>query len=165
MASRLITLILAAFVLAPAWAAEPAISFSGTDLKNGKTIRLDDYRGKIVLLDFWASWCPPCLESLPAYERLRQELGPENFEVIAINVDENTQDGLQFLEQRPVSYPVLADPNGEIGKPYKVRSLPRSFLIDQEGNTVQVYKRFKSGDEDLLKKDIEALLKQPLPGD
>ena len=159
MASRLIALLLTAFILVPAWAAEPALPFSGTDVKSGDTISLENYRGKVVLLDFWASWCPPCLESLPAYERIRQDLGAEVFEVIAINVDENTQDGLQFLEQRPVSYPVLADPTGEIGKPYNVRTLPRAFLIDQEGNTIKIYKRFRSGDEDRMKKDIEALLK------
>ena len=158
MAFRLITLLLALLALAPAWAAHPAVPFSGTDLKTGKTISLEDYRGKVVLVDFWASWCPPCLESLPAYERIRQEIGPEAFEVIAINVDENTADGLQFLEKRPVSYPVLADPSGIIGKPYNVRSLPRVFLIDQEGNTVNIYKRFRTGDEARLKKEIEALL-------
>jgi thiol-disulfide isomerase/thioredoxin len=158
MASRLITLLLAVFTLAPAWAADPAVPFSGTDLKTGKTISLEDYRGKVVLIDFWASWCPPCLESLPAYERIRQELGPEVFEVIAINVDENTEDGVQFLEARPVSYPVLADPDGDIGKPYNVRSLPRAFLIDREGGTVKIYKRFRKVDEARLKKEIEALL-------
>ncbi len=158
MASRLITLILVMFTIAPGWAADPAIPFTGTDLKTGETISLGDYRGKVVLVDFWASWCPPCLESLPAYERIRRELGPDVFEVIAINVDEKTEDGLRFLEDRPVSYPVLADPNGEIGKPYNVRSLPRAFLIDQEGATVKIYKRFRNGDEERMKEEIKALL-------
>ena len=145
-------------LLAPVWAADRAIPFKGTDLKTGEIINLEDYRGKVVLVDFWASWCPPCLQSLPAYERIRQDLGPEVFEVIAINVDEDTEDGLQFLEERPVSYPVLADPKGEIGKPYNVRTLPRAFLIDQAGTTVKIYKRFREGDEERLKKEIETLL-------
>jgi thiol-disulfide isomerase/thioredoxin len=158
MASKLITLLLALLALGPAKADGPAIPFSGTDLNTGETISLEEYRGKVVLVDFWASWCPPCLESLPAYERIRQHLGPDVFEVIAINVDENTEDGLKFLEERPVSYPVLADPEGDIGKPYNVRSLPRAFLIDREGGTVKIYKRFRTGDEEQMKKEIETLL-------
>ena len=111
-------------------------------------------------LDFWASWCPPCLESLPAYDRMRQEIGTEEFQIIAINVDENTADGLKFLEQRPVSYPVLADPAGEIGIPWGIGALPRSFLIDREGRIVVIRKRFRSGDEIKLKRSITDLLAQ-----
>lgn len=141
-----------------ATAAEQALSFSGPEISSGETIQLKDFRGKVVLVDFWASWCPPCLESLPAYERIYRELGNEMLEIIAVNVDENTQDGLAFLARQPVSYLVVADPEGIIGIPYGVRSLPRAFLIDQEGNIVKIYKRFKSGDGERLKVEIETLL-------
>jgi thiol-disulfide isomerase/thioredoxin len=109
-------------------------------------------------VDFWASWCPPCLDSLPAYDRMRREIGTEEFEIIAVNVDENTEDGLKFLEEHPVGYPVLADPEGEIGIPWGIRTLPRSFLLDREGRIVAKHKRFKSGDEIELKQDITELL-------
>ena len=75
-------------------------------LAGGDTMRLADLRGKIVYIDFWASWCPPCRKSLPALERLR-ETYQENFEVFAINVDENPEDGRRFLEKHPVSYPAF----------------------------------------------------------
>jgi len=141
-------------------AQEQALLFSGVDLKTGQQINLVDYRGKVVLVDFWASWCPPCLLSLPAYEQMRNEIGTEGFEIIAINVDEDTDDGLKFLQEHPVSYPVLADSEGEIGIPYGVRTLPRSYLLDREGRIIVKYKSFKDGDETDLKQEITTLLNQ-----
>jgi thiol-disulfide isomerase/thioredoxin len=139
-------------------AQETAPHFSGTAINTGQHIDLADFRGKVVFIDFWASWCPPCLDSLPAYDRMRQEIGTEEFEIIAVNVDEDTGDGLSFLEAHPVSYPVLADPNGDIGIPWGIRTLPRSFLLDREGRIVARHKRFKRGDEIRLQQDIIELL-------
>lgn len=150
---------LALFLSQTAGAQEPAPPFSGIDLQSGQEISLADYRGKVVLVDFWASWCPPCVESLPAYNQMRNEIGTAEFEIIAINVDENTEDGLEFLEKYPVDYPVLADPEGRIGVPYGIRTLPRSFLLDRKGRIVDSYRSFKPGDEVALKQRIIVLLK------
>ena len=159
MVSRfLTTLIVLLLSPLPLHAQDTAGIFSGVAINTGQQISLADYRGKVVLVDFWASWCPPCLESLPAYDRMRQEIGTEDFEIIAINVDEYTEDGLEFLAKYPVNYPVLADPEGDIGIPWGVRSLPRAFLLDREGRIVARHKRFKPGDEIRLKQDITELL-------
>ena len=91
---------------------------------------------------------------------MRQEIGTEEFEIIAINVDENTEDGLEFLEKHPVGYPGLADPDGQIGLPYGIRTLPRSFLLDRDGRIIVVYKSFKTGDEIKLKQEITGLIEQ-----
>jgi thiol-disulfide isomerase/thioredoxin len=148
------------FLVLPVSAQETAPLFSGVSINTGQQIDLREYRGKIVLVDFWASWCPPCLVSLPAYDRMRRDIISDDFEIIAINVDENTEDGLEFLEDHPVAYPVLADPEGDIGIPYGIRTLPRSFLLDRGGRIIASHKSFKIGDEKKLRKEIEGLLKQ-----
>jgi len=152
----LLTLI---FCFSPLSAADgTAPILEGDDVFSGRAVRLSDYRDKVVLVDFWASWCPPCLESLPAWEALRQELGPRGFEVIAVNVDENTSDGLDFLRERRVRYPVLADPEGRIGIPWGIRTLPRYFLVDTQGNIVSDHRRFRSRDVEGLRSEILELL-------
>ena len=151
-------LILSLFLQQTALAQEKASLFSGVDITTGKQITLEDYRGKVVFIDFWASWCPPCLLSLPAYDRMRKDIGVKEFEIIAINVDENTSDGLEFLSEHPVSYPVLADPVGTIGIPYEIRTLPRSFLLDRKGNIIATHYSFNTGDDLKLKKEIETIL-------
>ena len=158
MASRLLLLLL--LLSQPALGLEPAPLFDGVAINTGEPVSLADHRGRVVLVDFWASWCPPCLQSLPAYDRIYRDLGGKDFGIIAINVDEQTADGLRFQDRTPVSYPVLADPEGAIGIPWGVRSLPRSFLLDRDGRIVEVYKRFRAGDEARMKERIEALLRQ-----
>jgi cytochrome c biogenesis protein CcmG/thiol:disulfide interchange protein DsbE len=145
----------------PIFAAEMAPLFNGTALNTGQQISLKDYRGKVVLVDFWASWCPPCLESLPAYNQMRRELGTSDFEIIAINVDENTEDGVSFLNEHSVDYPVLADPHGKIGIPYGIRTLPHLFLLDREGRITATFKSYRPGDEEKIKQQIEALIGMP----
>ena len=137
-----------------------APQFSGTTINTDQQINLRDFRGKVVFVDFWASWCPPCLVSLPAYNRMRREIGSQEFEVIAINVDQSTEDGVKFLQDHPVDFPVLADPDGRIGTPYGVRSLPVSFLLDRDSRIVASYKSFKVGDEMKLKLAITGLLEE-----
>jgi thiol-disulfide isomerase/thioredoxin len=159
MASRIGALLSLLLLVQTSSAADPAPLFSGDSVNTGQHISLEGYRGKVVFIDFWASWCPPCIASLPAYERMRDEIGTEEFEIIAVNVDEYTEDGLGFLADHPVSYPVLADPDGDIGIPYGIRTLPHSFLLDRDGNIVTSYRSFRKGDEVRLKEEIEALLK------
>ena len=134
--------------------------FKARTIDGSKSLALEDYRGKVVLLDFWASWCPPCLKSLPKYNDLRREIGTANFEIVAINVDENTDDARKFLQKHPVSYPIAKDPKGILPGVFGVKAMPTSYLIDQNGVVQYVHAAFKEGDIEKLKAEIQKLIAQ-----
>jgi len=133
-------------------------SFKARTIDDGKNLALEDYRGKVVLLDFWASWCPPCLKSFPKYDALRREIGTSDFEIVAINVDENTDDARKFLSKHPVSFPIAKDPKGVLPGVFGVKAMPTSYLIDKNGVVRHVHAAFRDGDIEKLKVEIEKLI-------
>lgn len=112
------------------YALTPEFSVIGTD---GKKISLKDFRGKIVFLNFWASWCEPCREEMPAMERLYQEFKNKNFVVLAVSVKDRKQDAIDFVKELKVSYPVALDPEGQVGLLYGAWGLPTTYLIGPKG--------------------------------
>lgn len=99
----------------------------------GKKISLKDFRGKLVFLNFWASWCVPCREEMPAMERLYQEFKNRNFIVLAVNVKDNRRDALAFVKELKLTYPIGLDPDGEVGLLYGAWGLPTTYLIGPKG--------------------------------
>jgi len=166
MSTRLLSkLILMVFILLPFSVSAISVgdtvpSFKARSIDGTTSVAVKDYRGKVVLVDFWASWCPPCLKSLPKYDDLRRELGTSDFEIVAINVDENTDDAKKFLAKHPVSYPIAKDPKGVLPGVFGVKAMPTSFLIDKNGVVQYVHAAFKEGDIEKLKKEIEKLMAQ-----
>ena len=136
---------------------EPAPAFKAPGLTGG-VVSLEAYRGKVVYLDFWASWCGPCAQALPALERLRQEFPAKDFQVVAVNVDRETSLAKTFLKRRPVSYPSAFDPEGAIPSRFGVETMPTSFLIDRNGIVRHVHKGFRKEDEASLRKRIQELV-------
>lgn len=102
---------------------------------DGATLRLSDLRGNVVLLNFWATWCPPCEAELPDLNALHQEYGEaQRFTVVGIDMEETRADVLAFAEARKLTYPLLLDADGTIANSrYGVRSLPTSIIIDRDG--------------------------------
>jgi cytochrome c biogenesis protein CcmG/thiol:disulfide interchange protein DsbE len=127
-------------------------------LPAGTPFGLDNLKGKVVYLDFWASWCGPCRMSFPRLEQLRQELGPHGFEVLAINVDEFEADALKFLSEIPVSYPSLYDGGGTAPQQYGILGMPTAYLIDRHGQVRLVHQGFRKNDEVQLRIEIIQLL-------
>jgi peroxiredoxin len=110
----------------------PEFRLAGLD---GRTVRLSDYRGKVVLLNFWATWCPPCKAEMPDLEWLHRTYGVEHdFEVVGINLEESAADVEDFARQQGISFPLLLDSDGDVtNRWFAVRNLPTSMIIDRDG--------------------------------
>ena len=114
----------------------PDFVFPGLD---GKTVRLADYKGKVVFLNIWATWCPPCREEMPSMEKLYKELKGEDFEILAVSIDASGAKAVApFMKEYHLSFPVLLDPEGTIKTLYGTTGVPESFIIDKEGMIEQI---------------------------
>ena len=111
----------------------PDFTLPDTD---GNQVRLADLRGKVVLLNFWATWCPPCREEMPSMQSLWQALSEDAFVMLAVNVGEDDDDVFAFANEfpEPLTFPILMDKNSALLRDYPVIGLPTSFIIDKEGN-------------------------------
>lgn len=114
---------------------EPAYDFSLAD-EGGKKHSLSQYRGKVVLINFWASWCVACIQEMPALNNLYRHLGAENFVVLGINAEDKLERVLQVKKKTGVEFPLLLDKAQLVTKAYKVSALPQTFVVDRAGNLV-----------------------------
>jgi peroxiredoxin len=112
---------------------EPAPDFALRDA-DGNLVKLSDLRGKVVWLNFWATWCDPCKKELPDIEKLYQELGDRGLEVLEINWQEDADTASAFFGGRGIDLPLLLDTRGSVYDAYRLQGLPDSFFIDREGN-------------------------------
>jgi thiol-disulfide isomerase/thioredoxin len=119
-----------------------------------------NFKGKVVLIDFWATWCPPCIKSMPFFNSLHNTLSTSGFEVVAINVDEDAKTAHEFLTDHPVDYPVAFDPNGNCPKTYELKGMPSSYLLDKSGKVNLIHIGYKDSDQAHLRDRIDTLLKQ-----
>ena len=110
----------------------PAIDFNLQDLNN-QTWSLDKVRGKVVLLRFWADWCPHCRNEMPIIDKYYRKLNKDGFFVLAVNVNQRPEVVLAFTAQLDITFPVPLDPDGKTAKRYGVYAIPTNFLIDREG--------------------------------
>jgi len=144
-------------------AAAPQKGFLAPDFTletlDGEQVRLSDLRGQVLLVNFWATWCPPCRSEMPAFQRVYQDYREQGFLILAVNA--TTQD--QFSEIAPfrdefgLSFPILLDQQGEINRLYQVRALPTSFFVDKNGVITQVMVG-EAASEALIRAQVEELL-------
>jgi thiol-disulfide isomerase/thioredoxin len=137
---------------------KPAPQFILPTLQQGQPVALKDKLGKVIYLDFWASWCAPCRTSFPLLNKLNEKLKAQNFEVIAINLDEDKTKAEKFINDIPVGFTVLHDGKGEWADQYVIESMPTSFIIDKQGVVQHVHHGFTATDIEGLEKKIAELL-------
>ena len=114
-----------------------APDFTLTDMQ-GQQVSLSQFRGKVVIINFWATWCPPCREEMPSMERLYRDYQDKGLVMLAVNVDENGQQAVaKFLQRTPHSFPILIDSKNVAQNTYGVFRFPESFIIDRNGVVVE----------------------------
>jgi peroxiredoxin len=118
---------------APVRVGLPAPDFTYPGL-NRKKVSLSDYRGKVVFVNIWATWCPPCVEEMPSMQKLYQKLEGENFEILAVSIDsKGAKVVAPFMKKYKLTFPALLDSMGTIKRIYKTTGVPESYIIDKDG--------------------------------
>jgi thiol-disulfide isomerase/thioredoxin len=119
---------------------------------------LQKHKGKVVYLDFWASWCGPCRKSFPWMNKIEAEYKQQGFSVISVNLDANKVLAAKFLKENPASFTVIYDPKGKIAKHFKIQGMPSSMLIGRDGEIKSRHTGFFTNKISLYKQEIEQLL-------
>ncbi len=127
---------------------------------SGNNLKLSDYRGQVVLLNFWASWCAPCRQEMPLLDKIQKKYSKLGFTILGVNVEEDSQAAKSMLRDLKVSFPILFDTNNIASRAYKVSAMPTTVMIDRNGNMRYVHKGYKKGDEATYKKWIKKLVRE-----
>ncbi len=125
---------------------------------SGANLRLSEYRGEVVLVNFWASWCGPCRQEMPLLDKMYQRYKKAGFTLLGVNVEKDSSKGQRIAEQLKLSFPILFDSKQQVVDSYKVASMPSTVLVDRDGNIRYVHLGYKAGDEKLYSKMVKELL-------
>lgn len=128
--------------------------------RGGKNIKLSEYRGDVVMVNFWASWCGPCRQEMPALEQLYKKYKDLGFVILGVNVDKDSSNAASLLKKIPVSFPVLYDNTSKVASLYDVKAMPTTYLIDRNGQLRYVHKAYKPGYELKYAKEIKTLIRE-----
>ena len=123
-------------------------AFAGDDLE------LERYRGKIVVLDFWASWCAPCRQSFPWLNEMQAKYAPQGLVVIGVNVDRERADADKFLRAVPAKFELAFDPSGAVAARYEIPGMPSSFIVDRTGRIVAKHIGFRTSEREQREAEI-----------
>jgi peroxiredoxin len=129
-----------------------------TRFDDAQRYQLSELRGRVVYVDFWASWCSACAQSFPFLNDLQRELGNQGFQVLGVNLDEKPEDTRNFLKKFPAQFAIAADAGGTCPRDFGVMGMPSSYLIDREGVVRHVHMGFRTGDAEQLRRLVKGLL-------
>jgi cytochrome c biogenesis protein CcmG/thiol:disulfide interchange protein DsbE len=124
----------------------------------GDMVALERLRGRVVYVDFWASWCGPCRRSFPWMNAMQRKYGAQALAIVAINVDKKRDDATRFLSETPAEFTVVYDAPGAVPAAYAVKGMPSSYVIDQNGNVSAIELGFRDESPATLEQKIRTLL-------
>jgi len=127
---------------------------------SGENLRLSEYRGDVVMINFWATWCGPCRQEMPLLDELYTRYERVGFNLLGVNIDDDSRRAMQMIEELGVNFPVLFDAQKEVSKLYDVEAMPVTVLVDREGNVRYVHHGYKPGYEDKYLDQVRALLRE-----
>jgi peroxiredoxin len=136
-------------------------AFSGKTA-NGEKVSLSDYKGKVTIIDFWASWCKPCKEEFPFLIELYDNYSEKGLDLLGINLDEEVANMNKFLKKldKDIKFKIISDPDSKIGNLYNVEAIPSTFILDKKGVVRYMHLGFSSEEKEKFKKEIESLLSE-----
>jgi peroxiredoxin len=137
----------------------PAPSFTLNDL-TGQQVALSKYKGQVVMLNFWATWCGPCQQEMPLLDQMSKKYKPAGFTLIGVNVDKEAPPVKALLDRKPVSFQVLLDPTNSVSKTYHVDEMPSSVIVDRKGQIRFIHRGYKPGDENEYQDRIRQLIRE-----
>ena len=126
----------------------------------GENLRLSEYRGDVVMINFWATWCGPCRQEMPLLDELYTRYERVGFSLLGVNIDDDSRRAMQMIEDLGVSFPVLFDARKEVSELYEVEAMPVTVLVDREGNVRHVHHGYKPGYEDKYLDQVRSLLRE-----
>jgi peroxiredoxin len=127
---------------------------------SGENIRLSENRGDVVMINFWATWCGPCRQEMPLLNDLYGRYQRVGFNLLGVNIDDDSRRAMKMVEELGVNFPVLFDENKEVSKLYAVEAMPVTVLVDREGKVRHVHYGYKPGYEDKYLTEIRSLLRE-----
>lgn len=127
---------------------------------SGKNLKLSEFRGQVVLVNFWASWCGPCRQEMPLLEKLHNKYAGLGFSVMGVNVEENNTEAKGIVKKEKLTFPVLFDTENKVSQLYQVSAMPSTVIIDRDGKIRYIHQGYKPGDEKTYYSWVKRLIKE-----
>jgi peroxiredoxin len=126
----------------------------------GENMRLSEFRGDVVMINFWATWCGPCRQEMPLLDELYSRYQRVGFNLLGVNIDDDSNRAMNMIEELGVNFPVLFDARKEVSKLYEVEAMPVTVIVDRKGTVRYIHHGYKPGYEDMYLDQIRSLLRE-----